>query len=243
LAYGEVAEWSIAFDLKSNEPKGSVGSNPTLSALILPMILVPQGAEYRAVCRGVRQLDQPPQVVAIPVGIASVTRFLHNFQERDWGQNILVMGLCGSLTGELQVGDAVLYRDCVDLESICQCATQRFQGQLVRGLTSDRILTAAAEKLTLGQLHQAQVVDMEGSAILKILSSSGVAISMLRVVSDDVRHDLPDLTGMIDAEGRLRSFPLALSLLRQPIAATRLIRGSLKALRVLENLAATLPRF
>lgn len=28
---GEVAEWSIALDLKSSEPKGSVGSNPTLS--------------------------------------------------------------------------------------------------------------------------------------------------------------------------------------------------------------------
>ncbi len=28
---GEVAEWSIALDLKSSEPEGSVGSNPTLS--------------------------------------------------------------------------------------------------------------------------------------------------------------------------------------------------------------------
>jgi hypothetical protein len=31
MSPGEVAEWSNAFDLKSNEPKGSVGSNPTLS--------------------------------------------------------------------------------------------------------------------------------------------------------------------------------------------------------------------
>ena len=28
---GEVAEWSIALDLKSSEPKGSEGSNPSLS--------------------------------------------------------------------------------------------------------------------------------------------------------------------------------------------------------------------
>ena len=32
LAYGEVAEWSIAADLKSAEPQGSGGSNPSLSA-------------------------------------------------------------------------------------------------------------------------------------------------------------------------------------------------------------------
>jgi hypothetical protein len=31
MLLGEVAEWSIALDLKSSEPKGSVGSNPTLS--------------------------------------------------------------------------------------------------------------------------------------------------------------------------------------------------------------------
>ena len=30
---GEVAEWSNASDLKSDEPQGSVGSNPTLSVL------------------------------------------------------------------------------------------------------------------------------------------------------------------------------------------------------------------
>ena len=28
-----MAEWSIALDLKSSEPKGSVGSNPTLSVV------------------------------------------------------------------------------------------------------------------------------------------------------------------------------------------------------------------
>ncbi len=31
-SYGEVAEWSIAADLKSAEPQGSGGSNPSLSA-------------------------------------------------------------------------------------------------------------------------------------------------------------------------------------------------------------------
>ncbi len=30
--HGEVAEWSIAPDLKSGEPQGSEGSNPSLSA-------------------------------------------------------------------------------------------------------------------------------------------------------------------------------------------------------------------
>ncbi len=32
---GEVAEWSIVLDSKSSVPPGTVGSNPTLSALII----------------------------------------------------------------------------------------------------------------------------------------------------------------------------------------------------------------
>ncbi len=32
--FGEVAEWSIALDLKSSVPRGTVGSNPTLSVYI-----------------------------------------------------------------------------------------------------------------------------------------------------------------------------------------------------------------
>ena len=31
ISPGEVAEWSNALDLKSSVPKGTVGSNPTLS--------------------------------------------------------------------------------------------------------------------------------------------------------------------------------------------------------------------
>ena len=35
ITFGEVAEWSNALDLKSSVPKGTVGSNPTLSVCAL----------------------------------------------------------------------------------------------------------------------------------------------------------------------------------------------------------------
>ncbi len=203
------------------------------------LILVPQGAEYQAVCRGVKRLVHPPQVVPIPVGIEPVTRFLQNWHPPQ--SEILVMGLCGSLTTQFAVGDVVLYRECVDLsETVWTCDASRFQkvAPCVRALTSDRILTSAAEKRNLGKLHQADVVDMEGVAILKGLS--GASISMLRVVSDDSDRDLPNLSGALDSEGRLRSLPLAMGMLKQPIAATRLIRGSLKGLQVLQDVTARL---
>jgi hypothetical protein len=204
------------------------------------LILVPQGAEYQAVCRGVRRVAHPPQVVPIPAGIEPVTRFLQTWPPPQ--SDILVMGLCGSLTAQFRVGDVVLYRECVDrLGMVWLCDASRFEiAPRVRALTSDRILASATEKLNLGKLHQSDVVDMEGVAVFKGLAQSGLSISMLRVVSDDTDHDLPDLSGAIDSEGQLRSLPLAIGMMREPIAATRLIRGSLKGLKVLQDTAAKL---
>ena len=53
LRFGEVAEWSKAAVLKTVEPQGSVGSNPTLSARLFqwgfasrPFVLQECGADW-----------------------------------------------------------------------------------------------------------------------------------------------------------------------------------------------------
>jgi len=40
---------------------------------------------------------------------------------------------------------------------------------------------------------------------------------MLRVISDDCEHDLPDLTSALSPDGSLQPLPLAIGLLRQPL--------------------------
>ncbi len=160
------------------------------------------------------------------------------------------MGLCGSLTKTLKVGDRVLYQSCQnasgtvwDCDSILTAHIQKHLSEstpLVRAFTSDRIVASAHSKQQLGQLHSAEVVDMEGSAILTILAHAGVPVAMARVVSDDIDHDLPDLSAAISPDGKLRSLPLALGMMRQPIAALHLIRGSLTGLRTLETIASQL---
>lgn len=215
-------------------------------------LLVPQGAEHKAVCRGLKLRKNPPKVIALPIGIEPVTQFLTQWQPslNDLESGVLVMGLCGSLTGTLKVGDRVLYQSCQNAsDTVWECdptlTAQIQQGlpktTLVRGFTSDRIIASAHEKQQLGQLYSAEVVDMEGTAILTILAQAGVPVAMARVVSDDINHDLPDLSAAISPDGTLRSLPLALGMMRQPIAALRLIRGSLNGLRTLEAIAARLP--
>lgn len=223
----------------------------------IQIIFVPQGPEYQAVCQALNQAGVPITVLAIPVGPKPLVQYLVKLQVHGTiaGQNpgVLLMGLCGSLTPQHTVGDVVLYQGCVcrtnTASKLLQCnpnLTAMLQAKLntstptVKALTSDRLVYLAAEKQQLAQTYDTDVVDMEGYAALKVLAQAGVAVGMVRVVSDDCHHDLPNLTAAFSPAGKLQPLPLALGLLRQPVAATRLIRGSLRGLEKLREVTTHL---
>lgn len=211
---------------------------------MISVILVPQGAEHQAVCQGLKLHHHPPTVIPIPIGETAVKQCLNRLPIQQF-DSVLVMGLCGSLSPEYEIGTVTLYQGCVDRSgqfrpcdrALTQRLQDHFQVSPLRALTSDRVLCSATEKRHLGQTFAADVVDMEGSAVLSTLN---VPIAMLRVISDNAHHDLPDLTHTIDAHGSLKPAAFALQMLKRPIAATRLIRGSIAALRTLRHLASTL---
>ena len=226
-------------------------------------ILVPRGAEYRAVCRGLRQVVTAPVVVALPVGLQPAARFLERWQcaRQQSGEQqlaVLLMGLCGSLAPQVEVGDVVLYQGCMGLnaesgkpddDALVMCdrtlierMSQALEGKVkqVKGLSCDRILCSACEKQQLGQQSGAEVVDMEGTAVLNSCNQIDSPVAMLRVVSDDCYQDLPDLTAALSSAGQLKLFPLVLAMIRQPLAARQLIRGSLRGLARLQAATTTL---
>ncbi|NES98879.1 MAG: phosphorylase, partial [Desertifilum sp. SIO1I2] len=76
------------------------------------VLLVPQGAEYQAVCRGLKQHPGTvPFVLPIPVGVNAVQRYLQTWKQLP--KQVYVLGLCGSLNPEYQVGEVVLYQKCL----------------------------------------------------------------------------------------------------------------------------------
>jgi nucleoside phosphorylase len=221
--------------------------------LSINTIVVPQGAEYQAVCRGLAKANiDHIKVIAIPIGVKHITQVLANYaQEINSSAKVLILGLCGSLADTHAVGDLVLVRSCedlshnlIDLDAELTAAIQQQltidQSHLVAALTSDRMINQAREKLILAQQYSATIVEMEGYGYVKELQRQGVAVAMMRVVSDDLRGDLPDLNQAIDSQGNLQTLPLAIALIKQPIAAIRLIRGSLTGLRALEAITAKL---
>ncbi len=215
---------------------------------LINTILVPQGAEYKAVCRGLSGITGSiPTVVAIPVGMKPLLKYLQQSQLIAPKSRVLIMGICGSLSDRHTVGDIVLYQDCIYQGKLQECdrtftaqlhsalSTQHSALNLVKSLTSDRVIWSAAEKRHLGETLAADVVDMEGFTALEFFNAAGVDVAILRVVSDDCQHNIPDLTPAINSDGSLNPFPLAMGMLQQPVAAARLVRGSLTALKVLKQ--------
>ncbi len=226
---------------------------------MIDTILVVKGPELNSVKRGLsNQLSVLPQFLALPIGSKSVTRYLNQWQKKQdfYSQQpskILLMGLCGSLSSRYQPGDIVIYDECVLfndsqlLRQKCdrilttklqQCLQQK--ASRVRGLTSDRFIYKAEEKQLLGKNTGAEVVDMEGFAVLNFFAKLSISVGMVRVVSDDSYYDLPDITSALTSSGNLQPLPLAIAIFRQPLASLQLIRGSIKGLKVLQEVTTSL---
>ncbi len=199
-------------------------------------------------------MAHPPEVIPIPIGSGPLTRLLET-QPFPYTNDtrLLLMGLCGALDPALTIGDVALVQDCVAMDparTVQTCdptLSLRLTNQLpithtVRLLTSDRILQDPATKTLARQTYGADIVDMEGSGLLKFWQHQDLApaISMVRVVSDTAADTLPNMDAAIGDEGSLRTMPLLKSFLFKPQAAIQLLRGSTQALSRLETLAASL---
>ena len=213
-------------------------------------IFVPQGAEYQAVCRGLKQVQTDRvRVISIPVGMKHVQQTIaSNYFRSSNSPRVLIMGLCGSLSKQYSVGKVVLYQGCCNLDGqkidldveLTTAIEQKLSVDLVMGLTSDRLVHQTKEKIILSQTYPVSVVDMEGYGYLKELQTQGIPVSILRVVSDDLTGDIPDLTQAIDRNGNLKTGSMAIAFLQQPISAIRLIQGSLTGLKTLKQVTQRL---
>jgi nucleoside phosphorylase len=229
-------------------------------------ILVPRGQEYRAVCRGLRRLEgklsnktiDRPQIIAIPLGMKAVTEFFAARTIVDVCQKqqpkLLLLGLAGGLSPLHRVGDVVIYQDCLyatddrnyQFQECDRNLTVLLQQNLgskarsVRGLTSKYLVCTAAEKQLLASLYPASVVDMEGFSLLASLRLSGVSVAMIRVISDDYSQSIPNINLCFRENGSINYQLLAIAFIKQPFAAQRLIRNSLKSLSILERVTETI---
>ena len=201
----------------------------------MPVLLVPQGAEERAI----RRAAPNATIVALRAGAAAAM-----LPDDLPGGLIVVMGLCGALRG-LRTGDCAIFSDVVD-----EAGRYTFDGELVQalhatlpsaalvhGCTVNHVVTRATERVALAAAYNADAVDMEGTHVARALAARGRASLIVRVASDDPSYDLPAIENAFSAGGTIRPLHLALAFAAQPRAAARFIGDVRRSLSVLGGVA------
>ncbi len=205
------------------------------------VILAPQGAEFQAVKRGIGR--SACLIVAIPAGLQPVQNFL---AQQQWDvrsiDRVYVLGLCGSLTADLAIGEAVVYASCQNFaQQVWQCeAVTIANAKSVRAISSNKVIATVTEKRFIRERYGCDVVDMEGTAVLAYFAALAIPVTIVRVVSDDAAGDIPDLSAAIDQNGKLQSGKLAIGLIKEPRKGLRLVRGAIVGLRALEKVAGAI---
>lgn len=231
-----------------------------MSDLPIDIILVPVGFEHLIVRASIWLTLLPsPVVLSIPMGPVASSNYLRKMIASGAffkpASNILLIGLAGGLSPDLRAGDKVLIEACASCHQLDQLSARWLSCDhslfkfLIKSLpavksgrliTTDSVVCESKDKLNLWLHSGADVVDMEGFIALKLLSESGHHVSILRVISDDSHHDLPDIESVVSAAGSLALLPLVLSFLRRPRVSIRFIVASLTGLRSLFVLIAQL---
>lgn len=214
-------------------------AGPKASIMRIDAIVVPRGAEARAVERGWE--GPAPRLLRVPAGRTAGPATASALDDGPRLETALVLGLCGALDPALQVSEPVVYADIVDSAQLLaldaemsQTCAAALDCPLVRAANVDTVVGDVAAKSALRSSTGASVIDMEAAALARVLRQRGIHVAMVRIVSDSATNELPDLSGIYDADGALRPWPLLLAFARAPGRSMRFIadaRASLAALR------------
>ncbi len=210
---------------------------------MIDAIFVPRGSEERAVRRALGRARSTVRVIATGVGERAAARAVDDTQDVPL-RGALLTGFCGLLSPAFAVADTLVYATirngyespiAFDREFAAHVAARVPGVQTgVRAVSAPTVITRAAEKRALGERFGADAVDMESFALTAALRRRDVPVAALRIGSDGVEDDLPELDRALDGSGGIDGFALALAMLRRPIAGARLARSGTRALAALE---------
>lgn len=162
---------------------------------------------------------------------------------------IMSYGMTGALVDGLVIGDWVIadrLSGAIELE--CDPAWRdalslRLPGARIGGFFADgRMIDTVAEKLALGERHQALAVDMESHVAGAVAAERSLPFAIVRCVSDGARHLLPHaITVSMRPDGGVDGQAMLRSLARRPgqvADVARTTAGFAKAMRELKRGAA-----
>jgi adenosylhomocysteine nucleosidase len=132
-------------------------------------------------------------------------------------------GFAGALNPSYSRNDLIVAREVIDREGGSYAVDApsgmgaSIQHETGRLLTVDRVVLRATEKVELHSSYQADLVDMESSAVAAICHEKLVRFLSIRVISDDAHRDLPDeVAAIMNPSGSYRVGATLRSVWRRP---------------------------
>jgi adenosylhomocysteine nucleosidase len=139
---------------------------------------------------------------------------------------LISAGFAGALNPAYARNDLVVARQVTDREGSSfavepppemGASVHHAKGRL---LTVDRVILRAADKSELHRSYQADLVDMETSAVAAVCQERMIRFLSIRVISDDAHGDLPaEITAIMNPSGVYRVGAALRSVWRRPSSA------------------------
>lgn len=136
---------------------------------------------------------------------------------------VISAGFSGALHPDLQLGDIVVANSIVDTSGQELRVDVKMSPDPERGWHVGRILMAGdivravSQKRQLAEKHDALAVDMESLAVAQVCQQTGTRFMAVRVISDDLSHDLPpEVMSVFGGSGSLRAGAIAGALWKRP---------------------------
>jgi adenosylhomocysteine nucleosidase len=182
--------------------------------------------KYKSVAAPVIEGEHEGKIVAVAIGgmgRAAARRAADVLIAGHRPRWIISAGFAGALNPAYARNDLVLAREVIDRDGGCYPGDQppglaaSVKYSTGRLLTVDQLVLRAAEKSALHQSYQADLIDMESSAVAAICREQLVRFLSIRVISDDAHRDLPaEVSGIINSSGSYRVGAALRSVWRRP---------------------------
>ncbi|MGC1371409.1 MAG: hypothetical protein WA824_04655 [Candidatus Sulfotelmatobacter sp.] len=144
------------------------------------------------------------------------------------------VGFAGALEPNLRVGDILVPGLLIDARDGSRMEIVDGNGTLLTFMT----VADAQQKSRLEESYAAQAVDMEAAGVAAAARRHGVAFRAVKVISDEMNFEMPEMTRLVDAQGRFRTFLFVANAALRPWlwpGIARLARNSKKAAAALEK--------
>jgi nucleoside phosphorylase len=184
------------------------------------------------------------EVACVGLRASALATRAPNFQR---GGVVISAGACGALAPELAEG-ALVVPEAVVTEDGARVAMTALRGLDASGtlLMVARVVTSGADKTRLWMATGAIACDMESAVIVEWAHTQGLAVAVVRGVSDTAEHGVPaDLAASVGEDGRVRTIQAVRAALSRRGAlrdALALRRGTNAALAAVAGALARLAR-